>query len=65
VVRVNKILTRPAASPQQAEQSQAQFARVWGQAESQAYLSSLKSKFKVEMLTEKPTKLDAVSAQKP
>jgi len=64
VVRVNKILTRPAASPQQAEQSQAQFARLWGQAESQAYLSSLKSKFKVEMLTEKPTKLDAVSAEK-
>jgi peptidyl-prolyl cis-trans isomerase D len=57
VVRVGKIVPRLVGSPQQAEQSKAQFARLWGQAESQAYLASLKSKFKVEMLAQKPQNL--------
>ena len=65
VVRVNKIVQRPEATAQQSEQSRQQFARLWGQAESQAYLSSLKSQFKVEMLAEKPKKLDDSQAQKP
>jgi peptidyl-prolyl cis-trans isomerase D len=57
VVRVNKIVSRPESTAQQAEQSRSQFARLWSQAESQAYLASLKSKFKVEMLAEKPKNL--------
>jgi peptidyl-prolyl cis-trans isomerase D len=65
VVRVNKIVQRPEATAQQSEQSRQQFARLWGQAESQAYLSSLKSQFKVEMLAEKPKKLDESQYQKP
>jgi len=54
VVRVNQIVARPAASVQQAEQSRTQFARLWAQAESQAYLGSLKSQFKVEILAQNP-----------
>jgi peptidyl-prolyl cis-trans isomerase D len=65
VVRVNKIVQRPEATAQQSEQSRQQFARLWGQAESQAYLSSLKSQFKVELLAVKPKKLDGSLAEKP
>jgi hypothetical protein len=65
VVRVNKVVARPEASAQQSEQSRQQFARLWGQAESQAYLTSLKSQFKVEMLAQKPEKLGASEAKKP
>ena len=57
VVKVIKILPRPEAAAQIAEQSRQQFARLWGQAQSQAYLASLKSQFKVEILAEKPKKL--------
>ncbi|MEK7347040.1 MAG: SurA N-terminal domain-containing protein [Pseudomonadota bacterium] len=65
IVRVNKLVPRPEVTAQQAEQSRQQFARLWGQAESQAYLASLKAQFKVEMLAEKPLKLSASGAQKP
>ena len=65
VVRVNKIVSRPASTPQQAEQTRSQFARLWSQAESQAYLASLKSKFKVEMLAEKPKNLSDLGTEKP
>ncbi|WP_090046693.1 SurA N-terminal domain-containing protein [Limnohabitans sp. 2KL-27] len=64
VVRVNKIVQRPEATAQQSEQSRQQFARLWGQAESQAYLSSLKSQFKVEMVAEKPKKSDGSEPEK-
>ena len=65
VVRVNKIVPRPEATPQQAEQSRAQFSRLWSQAESQAYLASLKSKFKVEMVAQKPKNLNDLMTEKP
>lgn len=65
LVRVNKIEPRQETSAQQAEQSRQQFARLWGQAESQAYLASLKAQFKVEMLTEKPAKKSEFTAKKP
>lgn len=65
IVRVNKIVPRPEMSTQQAEQSRQQFARLWGQAESQAYLASLKSHFKVETLAEKPQKMSESAAKKP
>jgi peptidyl-prolyl cis-trans isomerase D len=59
VVRVNKIVQRPETPAAQAEQSRQQFARLWGQAQTQAYLASLKAQFKVEILAEKPKKLSA------
>jgi peptidyl-prolyl cis-trans isomerase D len=65
VVRVNKIVSRPEATAQQAEQSRAQFARLWAQAESQAYLASLKSQFKVQMLAQKPKNLGDAASEKP
>jgi peptidyl-prolyl cis-trans isomerase D len=65
VVRVNKIVPRPEATAQQSEQSRQQFARLWGQAESQAYLASLKSQFKVEMLAQKPKNLSDTNTEKP
>jgi peptidyl-prolyl cis-trans isomerase D len=65
VVRVNKIVPRPEVNAQQSEQSREQFARLWGQAESQAYLASLKAQFKVEMLAEKPQKMGDLAAKKP
>ena len=65
VVRVNKIVPRAEMTAQQADQSRQQFSRLWGQAESQAYLASLKSQFKVEMLAAKPKKLDGSLAEKP
>lgn len=65
VVRVNKVLPRADAPAQQAEQSRQQFARLWGQAQSQAYLAGLKSQFKVEILAQKAEKLSASDAKKP
>jgi peptidyl-prolyl cis-trans isomerase D len=64
LVRVNKIVSRPEMTTQQAAQSRQQFARLWGQAESQAYLASLKAQFKVEMLAEKPQKKAESEAKK-
>jgi peptidyl-prolyl cis-trans isomerase D len=65
VVRVNKIVPRPEATAQQAEQTRAQFSRLWSQAESQAYLASLKSRFKVEMMAQKPNNLNDLMTEKP
>ena len=65
VVRVNKIVPRPAASAQQVEQSRIQFARLWAMAESQAYLASLKTQFKVEILAQKPDNSAVATAEKP
>lgn len=65
VVRVNKVLPRADVPAQQAEQSRQQFARLWGQAQSQAYLASLKAQFKVEILAQKADKLSASDAKKP
>jgi peptidyl-prolyl cis-trans isomerase D len=65
IVRVNKVLPRLEVTAQQSEQSRQQFARLWGQAESQAYLASLKSQFKVEMRVEKPQKLSTSEVKKP
>ncbi|WP_416548698.1 SurA N-terminal domain-containing protein [Limnohabitans sp. DCL3] len=65
VVRVNKIVPRPAESAQQVEQSRIQFARLWAMAESQAYLASLKTQFKVEILAQKPDNSAVATAEKP
>ena len=53
VARVNKIVPREALEPQKAEQTRQQFAQLWGQAETQAYLAALKSQFKAEITAPK------------
>jgi peptidyl-prolyl cis-trans isomerase D len=53
VARVNKIVPREAQEPQKAEQTRQQFAQLWGQAETQAYLAALKSQFKAEITAPK------------
>lgn len=50
VLRVNKVLARPEQTAQQLEQSRQQFSNLWSQAQAQAYLASLRSRYKVEML---------------
>jgi len=65
LVRVNKIVPRPEPLPAQTEQARQQFARLWGQAETQAYMASLKSQFNVDIRAENPQKKGASSAEKP
>jgi peptidyl-prolyl cis-trans isomerase D len=54
LVRVNKLVPREEPSAQQQAQSREQFARLLGNAEASAYLSHLKSQFKVEIKVKKP-----------
>jgi peptidyl-prolyl cis-trans isomerase D len=53
LVRVNKLVPREEPNAQQQAQSREQFARLLGNAEANAYLSHLKTKFKVEILVKK------------
>ena len=54
LVRVNKVVAREESNAQQQAQSREQFARLLGNAEASAYLSHLKSQFKVEIKVKKP-----------
>jgi len=54
LVRVNKVVAREEPNAQQQAQSREQFARLLGSAEASAYLSHLKSQFKVEIKVKKP-----------
>jgi peptidyl-prolyl cis-trans isomerase D len=54
LVRVNKLVPREEPSAQQQAQSREQFARLLGNAEASAYLSHLKSQFKVEIKVKNP-----------
>jgi peptidyl-prolyl cis-trans isomerase D len=54
LVRVNKLVPREEPNAQQQGQSREQFARLLGNAEASAYLSHLKSQFKVEIKVKKP-----------
>ncbi|MDI9233714.1 SurA N-terminal domain-containing protein [Limnohabitans lacus] len=54
VARVNKIVPRDAMTPEQLAQSRQQMSQLWGQAESQAYLTHLKQQLKAEILVQKP-----------
>jgi peptidyl-prolyl cis-trans isomerase D len=54
LVRVNKLVAREEPNAQQQAQSREQFARLLGNAEASAYLSHLKSQFKVEIKAKKP-----------
>jgi peptidyl-prolyl cis-trans isomerase D len=54
VIKVNKILQRPAPTPEVVKQDVAQYSQWWANAENQAYYSLLKERFKVEILTARP-----------
>ena len=62
VVKVDKALPRQVADPAVAKQEQAQYARLWSSAESQAYYNYLKDRFKVKILMPKPADEVAESA---
>jgi peptidyl-prolyl cis-trans isomerase D len=64
VARVNKLVARDASSPQQVAQSRQQMTQLWGQAETQAYLTYLKQQLKAEILVEKPQVKSAETAEK-
>jgi peptidyl-prolyl cis-trans isomerase D len=64
LARVNKLVAREASSPQQVAQSRQQMAQLWGQAETQAYLTHLKQQLKTEILIEKPQIKGAEAAEK-
>ncbi len=64
VARINKLVPRDASSVQQAAQSRQQLSQLWGQAETQAYLSHLKQQLKVEILVQKPQAKRAETAEK-
>jgi peptidyl-prolyl cis-trans isomerase D len=64
VARVNKVVPRDASSAQQVAQSRQQMTQLWGQAESQAYLTYLKQQLKAELLVEKPQIKSADAAEK-
>lgn len=54
VVRVNKVVPRPAPSEANLKQERAQYAQWWTGAENQAYYGLLKERFKVEILAPRP-----------
>lgn len=56
VVKVNKIVPRPAPAKAAAMQERAQYAQWWTQAENQAYYDLLKERFKVEIMAARPTR---------
>lgn len=54
VVRVNKVLPRETPPEAQAQREQAELGQLWTQAETQAFVESLKSRFKVRIDVKKP-----------
>lgn len=54
VVKVNKVVPRPAPAEVAAIQERAQYAQWWTGAESQAYYDLLKERFKVEIMVARP-----------
>lgn len=49
ILRVNKVLPRPAPPENQAKQAQAQYSQLWSDAEGQAYYKQLMERFKVQI----------------
>jgi peptidyl-prolyl cis-trans isomerase D len=62
VVKVNKLLARE-AKPESAVQDREQYTKWWTNAESAAYYSSLKERFKAEIKVAKPVKKDDTAEQ--
>ena len=59
VVRVNKVLPREPQTPEQLRESRAQFANLWGQAETQAYLQALRNRYDAKVLPSASAKREA------
>lgn len=51
VLRVNRVLDRVAPSADQAKQERDQLAQIWGQAEAQAYMGTLRKHFNTKVMT--------------
>lgn len=51
VLRVNQVLAPETLAPEQAEQGRRQLAQLWARAEAQAYLESLKQRYKAKILS--------------
>lgn len=56
VIRVNKIVPRPAPAEASAKQDRAQYARWWTGAENQAYYGFLKERFKAQIMAAQPVR---------
>lgn len=56
VVRINKIVPRPAPAPAAADQDRSQYAKWWTEAENQAYYGILKERFKAEVMVAQPVR---------
>ena len=56
VVRVNKILARPASADAAAKQDRAQYAQWWTGAENQAYYGLLKDEYRAKILAARPVR---------
>ncbi len=54
IVRVTKVLPRPAQAADMAQQDQAQYTQWWTSAESLAYYNILKERFKADIKVAKP-----------
>jgi len=54
VVKVNKVIQRPAPEPQMAQQERQQYAQAWATAENLAYYNVLKDRFKAQILVPRP-----------
>ena len=59
VVKVSKIVPRPAPAEAAARQDRAQYTQWWTAAENQAYYALLKERFKVEMMATRPVRPSA------
>lgn len=53
VVRVNRVIERGAVDAARAQQEREQLAKLWSQAETQAYLQSLRARYNVKLLNKK------------
>jgi peptidyl-prolyl cis-trans isomerase D len=59
VLRVNKIVPRPAPAEAALKQDRSQYAQWWSNAEDQAYYSLLKERFKAQIMVPHPTGITA------
>jgi len=56
VVKINRIVPRPAPTETAAKQDRAQYAKWWTAAEGQAYYGLLKERFKAEIMVPRPVR---------
>jgi peptidyl-prolyl cis-trans isomerase D len=55
IVKVNRVLAREAVDEARSRQERDQVSQLWSQAESQAYLKALRSRYKVQILEKSTT----------